>query len=144
MQQNAIREGTRRDIIEALVLRDASFHGRLDVMDFLKRVWPLDEMPSEDHRFETATSDIRTHLRFQDWDDSHLLLERLSLARGDDDQFLRFIETVVHPLVVKDEAEARSLVDTINRSLERDGLHLVETDRISDRPVYGAKPATFV
>ena len=61
LQQNAIREGTRRDIIETLVLRDASFHGRLDVMDFLKRVWPLDEMPSEDHRFETATSDIRTH-----------------------------------------------------------------------------------
>ena len=91
MEQNAIREGTRRDIIETLVLRDASFHGRLDVMDFLKRVWPLDEMPSEDHRFETATSDIRTHLRFEDWDDSHLLLERLRLARGDDDQFLRFI-----------------------------------------------------
>ena len=71
-------------------------------------------------------------------------MERLSLARGDDDQFLRFIETVVHPLVVTDEAEARSLVDTINRSLERDGLHLVETDWISDRPVYGAKPASFV
>ena len=59
MEQNTIREGTRRDIIETLVLRDASFHGRLDVMDFLKRIWPLDEMPSEDHRFETATSELR-------------------------------------------------------------------------------------
>ena len=127
-----------------LVLRDASFHGRLDVMNFLKRVWPLDEMPSEDHRFETATFDIRTHLRFEDWDDSYLLLERLNLARGADDQFLQFIEAVVHPLVVSDETEARSLVDSINELLERDGLHLVETDRISDRAVYGARPVSFV
>ena len=142
--RTVIWEGTRRDIVDTLVLREAHFHGRLDCMDFLKRVWPLDEMPSEDHRFRTATSDIATHMGFGDWDDSHLLLERLKLARGPDDDFLRFIEEVVHPLVVPDEAEALSLVAAINGPLERDGYHLVETDRISGKPVYGAKPATFV
>ena len=144
LQRNTIREGTRRDIIDLLVLGDIPFHGRLDMMDFLKRVWPLDEMPSNDHRFKTATADIATHMRFEDWDDSHLLLERLELARGSDTQFLRFTEAVTHPLVVPNETEARSLVNSINQHLERDGLHLVETDRVAERPVYGARPVSFV
>ena len=121
-----IREGTRRDIVDTLVLREAPFYGRLDCMDFLKRVWPLDEMPSEDHRFRTATGDIATHVGFGDWDDSHLLLERLKLARGPDDDFLRFIEEVVHPLIVPDEAEALSLVAAINGPLETGRLQSQE------------------
>ena len=144
LQRNVIWEGTRRDIVDMLVLRDAPFHGRLEFMDFLKRVWPLDEMPSEDHRFKTATSDIATHMRFGDWDDSHLLLERLKLAGGSDDDFLRFLEALVHPLVVTDEKQALTLVAAINGSLERAGFHLVEIDRISGKPAYGAKPVSFV
>lgn len=144
LYQNAIREGTRRDIIDMLLLRDAPFHGRLDFMNFLKRVWPLDEMPSHDSRFRTATNDIGTHMSFGDWDDAYLLLERLNLAGGPDDQFMRFVEAVVHPLVVPDEREALSLVNTINGSLERDGFHLVETQRVSGKAVYGAKPVNFV
>ena len=144
LRRNAIREGTRRDIVEMLVLRDDPFHGRLDAMDFLGRVWPLDEMPSRDGRFKTATRDIATHLHFGDWDDSFLLLDRLDLAHGADEEFLRFAEAVVHPLVVPDETEACNIVDSINRHLQRDGLHLVETDQISERPVYGARPVSFV
>ena len=127
-----------------LVLRDKPFHGRLDYMDFLKRVWPLADMPSEDRRYSTAIGDIATHMRFGDWDDSHLLLERLKLAHGPDDEFLRFLEAVVHPLVIPDESEALALRGEIDGSLERDGFHLVETDRISGKPVFSAKPASFV
>lgn len=127
-----------------LLLRDAPYHGRLEYMDFLKRVWPLDEMPSEDRRFSTATADIATHMGFGDWDDSHLLLERLKLSGGPDDDFMRFLEAVVHPLVVPDEEEALDLVAAINRSIERDGFHLVETDRISGKPAFGVKPVSFV
>ena len=142
--RTAIREGTRRDIVDKIILREVPFHGRLDYMDFLKRVWPLDEMPSEDYRFRTATGDIATHMGFGDWDHSHLLLERLKLARGPDADFLRFLEEVVHPLAVPDDTEALSLVAAINETLKRDGYHLVETDRISGKPVHSAKPATFV
>lgn len=127
-----------------LVLRDTPFHGRLDYLDFLKRVWPLDEMPSEDRRYQSATDDIATHVGFGDWDDSHLLLERLKLSNGPDADFLRFVEAVVHPQAVPDEPEALRLVAAINRSLERDGFHLVETDQISGKPTYGAKPVSLV
>ena len=139
-----IREGTRRDIVDMLVLRAPPFHGRLDYLAFVKRVWPLDEMPSEDRRFNTATADIATHMRFGDWDVAHLLMERLHLASGPDDEFLRFLEAVVHSLVVPDESEALTLVTALNGSLERDGFHLVETDRISGKPSYSARPVTFV
>ncbi len=47
-------------------------------MDFLNSVWPLDEIPSEDRRFRTATRDIVTHMGLGDWDDTHILLERFS------------------------------------------------------------------
>lgn len=143
-RRNAIREGTRRDIVDMLVLRDTSYHGILDWLDFLKRVWPLDEMPSEDHRFETATGDITTHMHFEDWDDAELLLDRLKLAGDADEQFMRFIENVVHPLVIPDEAEVVSLVAVINGHLERDGFHLVETDRISGKPAFGVRAVSFV
>lgn len=144
LHRNAILEGTRRDVVDLIVLRDAPFHGRLESMDFLKRVWPLDEMPSEDRRFSTATRDIATHMGFGDWDDSHLLLEWLNLSGGPDDEFLAFLVAVVHPMVVPEETEALDLVAAINRSIERDGFHLVETDRISGKAVYGAKPVSFV
>ena len=144
LHQNSIREGTRRGIVDMLVLRDVPFHGQLEYMSFLKRVWPLDEMPSEDGRYSTATADIRTHIGFRDWDDSHLLLERLKLSSGPDDDFVRFLEAVVHPLVVPDETEAIDLVASLNKSLERDGFHLVETDRISSKPAYSARPVSFV
>lgn len=144
VHQNAVREGTRRDIIDMLLLRDAPFHGRLDCLDFLKRVWPLDEMRSEDSRFRTATQDIATHMSFGDWDDSYLLYRRLNLAGGSDEEFVAFVEAVVHPLVLPDEGEAIGVVDAINMSLERDGLRLVETDRISGKAAYGARPVGFV
>ena len=140
LSRNAIREGTRRDIVDMLVLRGVPFSGKFSLIDFLKRVWPLDEMPSQDSRFNTATRDIETHVGFGDWDDSHLLLERLNLALGPDEEFLRFVEELVHPLVVPDETEALELVKAINASLKLDGFHLVETDRIFGKPKYGAMP----
>ena len=144
MDDNGIREGTRRNIIDMLALREAPFHGKLNLIDFLKRVWPLDEMPSEDHRFRTATRDIETHMGFGDWDDSHLLLERLNLARGPDDEFLKFLEEMVHPLVVSDESEALDMVTTINGLLKRDGFHLIVNDRVFGKPIYDAKPVSLV
>ena len=45
---------------------------------------------------------------------------------------------------MSDETEALTLIAAINLSLERDGFHLVETERISGKPTYGTKPVTFV
>ncbi len=144
LQQNSITEVTRRAIVDMLLLRSEPYHGRLDYMDFLRRVWPIDEMPSQDGRFKYATRDIATHMGFGDWDDSYLLLVRLNLSSGPDDDFLRFLSEVVHPLVIPVVSEAADLVDEINQLLKHDGLRLVETSRTSGRPLYGTKPIDYV
>jgi hypothetical protein len=57
-----ITELTRTDIVDALLLdKEHPFHGNLDMISFLKRVWPLETMPSEDSRFENAEGDIWQH-----------------------------------------------------------------------------------
>jgi hypothetical protein len=54
-----ITELTRTDIVDALLLdKEQPFHGKLDMISFLKRVWPLESMASEDSRFENAEGDI--------------------------------------------------------------------------------------
>jgi hypothetical protein len=58
-----ITEFTRTDIVDALLLdKEHPFHGNLDLVSFLKRVWPLDSMPSRDSRFKNASGDIWQHV----------------------------------------------------------------------------------
>ncbi len=109
-----IHEATRRDIVDMLVMRDTPFHGRLEVVDFLKRIWSLDQMPSGDPRFSTASGDIAQHMGWGDWNDSYLLTVRLNLLTEPDEVVLRFVENVVHPMARADESEALSIVAAIN------------------------------
>ncbi len=142
--QFTIHEVTRRDIVDMLLMRESPYYGRLEDVDFLNRVWPLNEMPSWDTRFRTAMQDIRTHLGFGDWDDSYLLTVRLGLLSESDDVFLRFVETAVHPMVLTDEDDAIDVVSAINRHLSSDGFQLVETERVSGRPVFRAQPFSLL
>ncbi len=135
-----LTEITRSSIIDHILLGGRrSFHGRMDLMTFLKRIWNLSEMPSTDHRFNNADGDIWQHMiRNDDWDHQYLLCERLNLLGCDDAIFLRFLETCLHPLSVKDDAEASSLSKEFNSFLEKDGVKLVVASHISGRPIYKA------
>lgn len=135
-----VTEVTRRSIIDALLVGDVPFHGKLDLLAFLRRVWNLSAMPSTDYRFDSADGDIWQHMvRNDDWDDSFLLYEYLELAHSEDGTFLEFVEASVHPLVLDGEA-VDERVKEINRFLVADGFKLVQTSTISGRPVYTAKP----
>jgi len=57
-----ISEVTRRNTIDYLLQRRYPFHGRLGLIDFLKKIWNLSSMPSTDHRFENAEGDIWQHM----------------------------------------------------------------------------------
>jgi hypothetical protein len=120
-------------------MRKNSFHGNLDLIDFLKRIWNLASMPSTDQRFDNAEADVWQHtIRNADWNDDHLLCDYLQLLSCGDKMFLKFTETAVHPLV-GDSAEIRERVDAINHFLRADGFQLVQTSEISSRPVYTAQ-----
>jgi hypothetical protein len=134
-----ITDITRASIIDQLLLADRPFHGRMELVAFLKRVWDLSSMPSTDHRFKDAAGDIWQHMvNNSDWSYSQLLQERLDLLSCDDKTFLRFLETCLHPLVVAGEAEAKTLAEQFNAIIGKDGYSLVVAEYISGRAIYRA------
>lgn len=134
-----ISEITRHNIVDTLILKQGSFHGQMDYMSFLKRVWPLDKMSSTDGRFATAEGDIWQHtVNNNDWDQAYLLYDYLGLRHCPDELFLKFVETTVHPLVDGSEGIAER-VQELNGFLRSDGFRLVSTSELSGRPFYKAK-----
>jgi len=116
-RKHRISEITRRDIVDALLLdKSGTFHGRLDLISFLKRVWPLGSMTSTDQRFKDAEGDIWQHMvNNYDWDESELLYRRLQITDIPDERFAKFLETCVYPLVTPDAERINKLVALFNQ-----------------------------
>lgn len=134
-----ITQVTRSLILDQILLGKRLFHGRMDLMSFLRRVWDLSAIPSTDSRYNNADGDIWQHMvRNDDWSYEELLCDRLNILGCEDSIFLRFLETCVHPLAVRDDVEAKSLSDIFNKYLEIDGYKLIVTSNISGRAVYTA------
>lgn len=135
-----ITELTRRNIMDYLLIRGYPFYGKLDLISFLKRVWDLSSMPSTDHRFENAEGDIWQHMvNNRDWDFEHLFFEYLDLLNCNDEIFLKFLETCVHPVVLRQERELSETLSEFNKNLKSDGYQLIIESEISGRPVYKAR-----
>lgn len=133
--RHAISDINRRAIVESLILK-GNIWGKADFMDFLKRVWSLSEMASEDPRFDTAEGDIWQHIvNNDDWSLEYLFFDRLNLLRASDELFFSFLEATTHPRV-RDEADQQAWVDDINRLLTRDGYVLAQCDALSGFPIF--------
>jgi very-short-patch-repair endonuclease len=133
---------TRQNLLDELILMEREHHqvlcGKLGLVDFLRRMWPLDEMPSTDYRFKTAADDVLQHMVVNDdWDYHYLFDSYLGLLKGLDEDFLRFLEEVVHP-VVRGPNTQEQYVEVINRHLLADGFKLQAREQISGYPVYRA------
>lgn len=133
-----ISEITRREIIDVLSASGLGWAGRLEEDDFLSRLYDLTSMPSADYRMRNAAGDIHQHrVSFQDWDEEWVFYDdRFNLIRAPDQEFLRFLCETVHPVVRPEIEEAQRLVVAYNRELAADGWSLVETKKISGRPVF--------
>jgi hypothetical protein len=137
-----ITEITRQAVIDRLFL-DASepFYGKSDLISFLRRIWPLSQMPSEDSRFKDAEGDIWQHsINNDDWTDSELLWKRLKIGEIPDEQFARFLEARVHPLICPDRERLEHLVLSFNEELKNDRFVMQKVSEISGRPIYKVVP----
>ena len=83
------------------------YYGRLSELEFLKRLYPLEQMPSSDPRFMNAEGDIWQHTVNNDdypfcwiFDD-----DRFPLKNGNDEDFLRFLCEIFHPIVRNEEKD---------------------------------------
>ena len=132
---------TRRALYSALRGSRYDFHGELDEVTFLTRLYPLDTMPAYDTRETSMEEDIRRHRVANpgDWPDDWWVLEDKRLELNSDENLLRFLEEMVSPEVRADRSEVTELVLLINRELAGDGYALIEVAKISGRPVYKAR-----
>ncbi len=135
-EANKITEVTRRSIVDALLLDSEPFFGRLDLVGFLRRVWPLKDMPSTDGRFDDAEGDIWQHMvRNDDWTTDYLLYNRLDVLDVPDERFGKLLEECVHPLVSTGTEKTARLVALFNGYLVHDGFALRPNGQISGAQV---------
>lgn len=133
-----ISELTRRNIVDYLLLREYPFYGRLNLLDFLRKIWDFSSMPSTDSRFKTAEGDIWQHMvRNCNWEDSYLLYTYLEILKCNDETFLKFLETCLLP-VVHDEKQVSEILSEFNKALSADGYRLEESLQMSGRPIFKA------
>ena len=131
-----LSEITKRDLREAL--SKINWWGRLEETTFLRRLYPLDDMPSTDSRYKTAEQDIYQHrLNNNDWPDDWVFTDdRLGMESGEDEELLRFLTEMLHP-IVRDESESQEILQKLNPLLRADGYQIAPNGAISGRPTYG-------
>lgn len=126
----------RVNVLDGLRLENAAWHGQLDDVEFLSRLFDLQQLPSTDSRYKDAAGDIWQHrYNNDDWERDWVFADnRFRLIDGPVDQFLRFLCEVVHPVVRPDRDEALKLVLHFNDQLRPAGWELYEEERIAGRP----------
>ncbi|MDR3057671.1 MAG: hypothetical protein LBU84_05965 [Prevotella sp.] len=150
---NKITEITRRDIIELfrggyVLIGDEKvfypYYGRLTELDFLKKLYPLDKIPSDDTRFENAEKDIRQHtINNQDWESDWIFTDdRFELLKGSDITLLNFLCAVFHPENRLEKGCWKEYLRKINNFIKIDGYELYESSKISGRIIYSWRQIT--
>ena len=123
----------KQQILDTILLRSEPVEGDTDLMTFLARVWPLEQMHSEDYRFKTAAGDIHKHMVMNDdWTTEELYTRRLSLLSSEGDVFERFLSAYVHPLVRRDATARSNAAAELNQLLGQHGYQFVQTGQLDN------------
>lgn len=119
------------------------YHGKMDEIEFLRRIFDLSKIKSNDHRCRNFEGDITTH-RYSfpdDWDDDWIYTDdRFHLATQSDEIFLRFLCQMLHPLTNRRSAETIRLLGAFNKYLAADGWQLCRAGEISGKPFFEPAP----
>lgn len=147
-----ITEITRRDIIElfqngyleegtwctdsATIYYDYS--GRLSELEFLKKLYPLDKMPSKYSKCQNAEDEIWKHtILNNDWESNWVFMDdRFELLSGEDNILLDFLCAVFHPENRNEKGHWSAYLVKVNEILRADGYELYEIGKMSKRSVY--------
>ena len=118
-----------------------TLYGRLEEIEFLERLYNLNEMESYDNRYNNAAEDIWHHtVKNNDYEIFWVFKdERFGLFKGEDSVFLRFVCELFHPEVRVENEPWKEVLKKINSLLEYDGYELYESSKISGRSVYNWK-----
>lgn len=121
---------SKKEIFNLLIKSQTDFLGEVqngfsnNSFPFIKEIWDISNMPSEDNRFSNAEGDIWQHIvNNADWDLEYLFLQRLRLFENNN-VFIMFLETVISPKYRNNEDEIINFVAQINDFIRKDKLQL--------------------
>lgn len=139
--KNKITDVTRQHIADEMQLSKLWYHGNQSEPDFLARLFNLKALPSRDGRYSNAYDDIWQHMvNNNDWDVDWIYSDpRINLLHCDDDTYLKFLATTVHPRVRTNADEVSKLTEIYNKHLDADGFEVSQTDEISGKPIYSGR-----
>ena len=138
--QHSITELTRRRIVAAL--DGIPLSGTLPVVEFLGKVWPLDELPAPKGSMEQGMrGHLTLHLFLNNDLDTRDVLEGLDIYNCSQGQFFRFLEALTDPLT-REAPDQCDLAVRINRHLRADGFSLKEVARVSGSPRFAVQDVT--
>lgn len=125
----------RKNIFDGLKLENLSWHGSFNEVEFLSRLFDLEDMPSTDSRYKDAARDIWQHcINNEDWDQDWVYSDkRFDLTNGPVDTFLRFLCEIVHPVVRPDRDEALKVASHFNDQLRHAGWEIYEDEKLVGR-----------
>lgn len=129
-------KSVRQNIADGLRLENVKWHGELNDVEFLSRLYELENLPSTDSRYKDAAGDIWQHCyNNDDWEDDWIFSDsRFNLFDGSAESFLRFLCETVHPVVRPQREEAIRLVEHFNDQLHDAGWELYQEQQIAGRP----------
>jgi hypothetical protein len=112
--------------------------GRKSEVEFLSRLYKLNEIPSNDSKSENFEQEILNHtVNNNDFNEYWVFDDnRLGLNKGSDDTYLRFLCEMFHPAVRQEKSDWSSVLYNINELLDADGYEIYEYNKISNRTVY--------
>lgn len=109
------------------------------IINFLNNIWDLKGIPrvSEDDRWNNAYDDAVQHLvnNPEDWTFEQTFIDYFKLLEKDED-YTKFLETVVHPDFRNDLQEIEFYVSVINSELSSINYTLAVSDYEGDLPIY--------
>jgi len=114
------------------------YYGRLEEIEFIKKLYPLDKMDSDSPNKHGIEWEIRQHtINNDDWNFGWIFDDsRFELLKGSDVLFLNFLCAVFHP-ENRDENESwMQYLNKINYLIKIDGFELYESGAISKKSVY--------
>lgn len=135
----AFRDGVRETFFDEIRIIEYPYYGRLDEIDFLKRIYDLKKMPPKYSSYKNAEEDIIKHAVVND-DYPYCWVfedERFELSSGSDEKLLKFLCEVFDPRVRDEKLSWKQFYDHINSLLIHDGYELYVTGKISNHDVFG-------
>lgn len=129
------KEGIFEDYFFDTIHKTYKYFGCLSEIEFLKRLFILEDLPSYDKRYINAEFDIVQHTINNDdyeycWSFSD---DRFNFNNGEDEVYLNFLCEIFHPEVRDENEDWRDFLSKVNLLLRNDGYELFSNEKISGR-----------